>query len=172
MTRRAMSLEAELLAWDGKSAADGRAIHERCSSEPDYITELISLIGKDALRNGVTWLLKAALETGTVITQKDADILYNNLHVMNHWEQKLHVLQCIAFMPIGEDQKEKLERFLRQCLAHNNKFVRAWAYSGFYYLAKQHKEYREETRRLFKLALHDDAASVKARARKLAKRSF
>ncbi len=61
---------------------------------------------------------------------------------------------------------------MRKCLEDDNKFVRAWAYNGFYELAKQYPEYRTEAGQLFEMALRDEAASVKARVRNVMKQGF
>ena len=167
-----MSIEFEISRWDGKSADDIRAIHNRYCAKEDYVNHLVDLILNSELRTGATWLLKATLESGATITQSRIAQIYASLEKLDYWEQKLHVLQCIEFMPIEARQTGCVEIFLRACLSHDNKFVRAWAYSGYYCLAKQHKEFREEVTRLFEMALRDEAASVKARVRKVAKDGF
>jgi hypothetical protein len=60
--------------------------------------------------------------------------------------------------------------FLRTCLADENKFVRAWAYNGFYLLSQQYPEYQQETEQFFAMAMRDEAASVKARIRNILKK--
>jgi len=62
-----------------------------------------------------------------------------------------------------------VEIFLRVCLLDNNKFVRAWAYKGFYELAVQ---YPKETRQFFEMAMRDEAPSVKSRIRNIMKKGF
>ncbi len=75
-------------------------------------------------------------------------------------------------MPIRAGRKKRLEAFLRECLEDRNKFVRAWAYGGFHQLAVEHAEYRGEAVQLFEKALDEEAASVKARVRKVVERGF
>ena len=53
--------------------------------------------------------------------------------------------------------------------SRQEKFVRAWAYNGFYLLAVQHGEYEAEARQLLTMALRDEPASVKARVRNVLK---
>ena len=62
--------------------------------------------------------------------------------------------------------------FLRNCLVDNNKFVRAWAYNGFYELAVQYPEYEKETKQFFEMAMRDEAPSVKSRIRNIMKKGF
>lgn len=62
--------------------------------------------------------------------------------------------------------------FLRNCLISDNKFVRAWAYNGFYELALQYPAYKTEVKKFLDMAMKDEAASVKARVRNILKRGF
>ncbi len=165
-------LETEIANWDGKSATDIRAIHQKHHAEVGYVTQLVLLLEKKGLQSGVTWLLKAAFEASVVFTPKDVAIIYKHSPLLDTWEPKLHILQCMAYMPIEEPQQAGVEEFLRACLADDNKFVRAWAYNGFYYFAKQFETYREEAGHLFEIALKDEAPSVKARVRKVAGKKF
>ncbi len=70
-------------------------------------------------------------------------------------------------MPISQNHKDEIEKFLRECLGNEKKFVRAWAYNGFQILAEQFSEYKEEVSKLFEQALREEATSVKARIRQL-----
>jgi len=53
-----------------------------------------------------------------------------------------------------------------------NKFVRSWAYNGFYGLSRQYPEYIQETKQFFEVAMKDEAPSVKARIRNVTKNSL
>ncbi len=75
-------------------------------------------------------------------------------------------------MPIAKGEKKKIEVFLRQCLTDGNKFVRAWAYNGFYEISVQYPEYKKETKLFFEMAMRDEAPSVKARIRNIMKKGF
>jgi hypothetical protein len=100
------------------------------------------------------------------------DEVFKSLAKLNSWQSKLHLLQCVSYFKVSKSNRKKLELFLRDCLASSNKFVRAWAYNGFYLLAMQHPQYKEETQSFFKMALRDEAASVKARIRNIMKQGF
>lgn len=167
-----MSLESKIAKWDRKSAADIGTVHEEHCVGDEYVSDLVQLIVSNHLVHGATWLLKAAAESGIPVQPDDVEKIYSNLNHLDHWEEKLHILQCIEFLPIPKGQQENANKFLRSCLTQENKFVRAWAYSGLYYLARQHHEYRDEVSNSFKVALRDEAPSVKARIRKIAKHGF
>jgi len=98
--------------------------------------------------------------------------VFKLLPQFGHWETKLHILQCIPFLQIAKTEKKEVEAFLRKCLVDNNKFVRAWAYNGFYEISVQYPEYRNETKQFFDMAMRDEAPSVKARIRNIMKMGF
>lgn len=168
----ATSIDQEIADWDGKSAEIINAIYERYSNSPNFIHKIIKLIKKNDQQKGATWLLKKWLESKNQLNSNSIKNTYNSLELLAHWESKLHILQCIPFMPIGKNEREKVERFLRENLTDSNKFVRAWSYNGFYELALQYPEYTSEVQQFFKTALKDEAASVKARIRNIAKQGF
>jgi len=170
-----MSLKKVLADWDGKSANDIKAIFTAYHSMKGFQANLIVLINQSndlALQKAASWLLKYQLESGTSISTANVKKVYGALPSLTGWESQLHILQCIPYMPIAAAEKKAVELFLRQCLSHDNKFVRAWAYNGFFELACQYDAYREETEHFFSLALKDEAASVKARIRQIAKNGF
>jgi len=98
--------------------------------------------------------------------------LFCALPEMEYWESRLHLLQCLPFMPIEKPEVKIVEKFLRKTLADHNKFVRAWAYNGFHVLAAQYPEYRGEMQQFFEMAMRDEVASVRARIRNIMKTNF
>ncbi len=167
-----MRLKQEIEAWDGKSADDIQDIYNRYSQGSTFVSEIIRLAKEQPLQRGATWLLKRHLENTECLELRAIKNVYQLLPTLEHWETKLHVLQCIQYMPIPRTHKTKVETFLRECLVDNTKFVRAWAYNGFYKLAVQYPEYQEETKHLFVMAMKNEAASIKARIRKVMERGF
>ncbi|MCH9652185.1 MAG: hypothetical protein K0U98_28410 [Deltaproteobacteria bacterium] len=167
-----MNLQTALANWDGKSAGEIRSIHDRHRGEPGYPSLLIALMAVEAFRTGATWLLKALLEGGAEISPGEIETIYDQLPELDHWEQKLHLLQCMEYLPIPDAQKRSVRRFLRESLESENKFVRAWAHNGYYHLAKQYPEFQGEAEGLFAKALRDEAPSVKARIRKVILKGF
>ncbi len=163
---------ADILQGDDKEVEDRRLIHQKYCDAKDYIDKLVELIETGQCLSDTTWLLKAALEANGKIEPLTISRIYSNLATLENWQQKLHILQCMEYMPVANPDKKPVEYFLRQCLCDDNKFVRAWAYSGFYYMATQHEEFQPEAIHFFELALKDEAASVKARVRKLKKQGF
>lgn len=170
ITGHLMSIVQDIAAWDGKSADDIAAIYQRHCDDTSLSAKLIKSMRQVALQKGASWLLKKHMESGHSMACKQAGAVFQCLPELQHWESKLHILQCLPYMPIADTDKKRVAAFLHQCLSDNNKFVRAWAYNGFYELAVRHPEYAEQTKQFFDLALKDEAASVKARIRNIVKK--
>ncbi len=167
-----MSIERDLLAWDGKSAGDIKAVFDAHRKGSDFADKIVELSVMSAYEKGGTWLLKAWLEEGHKLEQAQVSKLYRSLSQFEHWEAKLHILQSIPFMPIAEGDCNKVYQFLMNTLTDHNKFVRAWSYNGFYELSKKHPKYLNETKQYFEMAMRDEAPSVKARIRNIVKKGF
>ena len=167
-----MTLASEIAKWDGKSADDISDIYEAFHARSNFADQLLTLLGDAENQKGASWLLKAWCEDGNRLDAAQCSSIYKVLSRLGCWETKLHILQCLSYMLIAKKDRKILESFLRSTLSDTNKFVRAWSYNGFYELARQHPEYREETEKLFEMAMRDEAASVKARIRNLLKKGF
>jgi len=167
-----MSLQEEILGWDGKSSIDIDEIYKRYCDDVSFDSKIIELSRKTDLQKGTTWLLKRHLEGGQKLEANKCTRLFKLLLILEHWESNLHILQCLPYMKIGSSDKKHVEVFLRKCIVDGNKFVRAWAYNGFYEMFLQYPEYKMEMMQYFEMALTDEAPSVKARVRKIMKKSF
>ena len=166
-----MSIKNEIAKWDGKSSSDIKAIYGNYCNNQDFISTLIKCITEIALQNGATWLLKHHLENNSGQSDKEINKIFKLLPKLDHWEAKLHILQCLPYLTIHTKEKKGVETFLRKNLVDKNKFVRAWTYNGFYQLSLQHPEYHEETQQFLAMAMRDEAPSVKARIRNILKDS-
>ncbi len=167
-----MSIEHELKIWDGKSSSDIGVIYNRYSEEANFVASLIELSRYEEFEKGATWLLKHHLENKHKLNIDEVTAIYKISLSFHAWEAKLHILQSICYMPIGEAEKNCVELFLRNCLIDTKKFVRAWAYNGFYEISLQYPEYKEEAKNLFEMAMRTETPSVKARIRNIMKKGF
>lgn len=167
-----MYIEQEIASWNGKSADDIKAIYDAHKADHNFADTIIALSLTTACEKGATWLLKAWLESGNKLDQQQITTIYGALAQLEHWEARLHILQSIPFMPIAHADRKKVYHFLRLTLTDQNKFVRAWSYSGFYELSRQYPEYCNETWQYFEMAMRDEAPSVKARIRNIMKNGF
>lgn len=164
-----MSLAAAIAKWDGKSADDIAAVYSKFSNQRGFSKSLVNHLHVAELQAGASWLLKAWLADGGQLSARDTAVLFQSLSGLQHWSARLHGLQCLAYLTIPDASEKPLERFLRQHLTHENKFVRAWAYNGFALLSRKNPDFSKEAESLFEMALRDEAASVKARIRQFRK---
>lgn len=162
-----MDLEIKILSCDGKSAHTMADIFKVHHHDINFIDILVKLLEVPESQICVTWLLKAYVENGQVISARHSSVIIEQLNTLSDWEAKLHILQCMPDLIIQESNKSTVEQFLRSTLKDKNKFLRAWSYNGFFVLARQFPEYEKETRQLFDLARQNEAASVKARIRSI-----
>lgn len=167
-----MSIQEDIEQWDGKSAADISAVYIAYYQDDDFLSSIINLFSEVSLQKGATWLLKKHLENKNEINELETSRIYKNIENLEHWESKLHFLQALPFLLIPQKDKQRIEHFLRKCLMEKNKFVKAWAYNGFYELAIQYPEHAEETKKFFDLAMCNEAPSVKSRIRTIMKKGF
>jgi hypothetical protein len=169
-----MSLRDEIASWDEKDAVAIGNVYHRYSSDDSFLADVVSLLPEPPLQRGATWLLKHHFEVdGGEIDSNLAQQIYGEVTGLQHWESRLHVLQCMQYLPIPKRNLKTVERFVRDGLVDEIKFVRAWAYNGFGELARQYPKYRDEAQRLCENALlHETAGSVKARVRRVLKQGF
>ncbi len=164
-----MDLEETLATWDGKSIRQLDRIYALFGESKSFLRDIVRILGQEEFEIGASWLIKNHLEKGNLPDSGTTAYIYAQAHLFISWESKLHILQCIPFLGIPFSEKESVEGFLRKCLASKNKFVRAWAFGGFYDLAQRHAEFRDEARQLIASAMLEESASVKARIRNVLK---
>lgn len=158
--------------WSGRSTQDMRIIYNAYSKASNFVPSLIKLLHEPQSQTGATWLLKHYLETDGTLTPEQNSGFFLSLHELENWESKLHMLQCLSHVTIAQIHCARLEEFLLACLEDKNKFVRAWAYNGFFHLAKQHPKYQSEVEKRLEDAKENEAASIRARIRNLMRTGF
>lgn len=163
------TLSEEIASWDGKSAAALQSTYERHSAEENFVATILAHIADVELQRAATWLLKKHLEVGNSLSAAGCRAVFDSLSVQEHWESKLHILQCLPYLDIPEDDSVGLGKFLDACLESDSKFVRAWAYNGFNELSLRFPRYREKVDGLLARAIESESASVQARIRNILK---
>ena len=159
--------------WDGKATAPVEVAYDSYSSEPGFVDELIAMSREPALQTGATWLLKRHVETTGRLGAKAELALWRAVGCLETWPAKLHVLQCVPHLPIPDAALAEVGDFVTSNLDAEKAFVRAWAYGALYVLAKlEPARFEEEARRRFERARKSEAASVRARLRKLGVAGF
>ena len=164
------TLSEEIASWDGKSAAALQSTYRRHCAEDDFVATILAHLSDVELQRAATWLLKKHLEVGNSLTAAGCRAVFGTLSVQEHWESKLHFLQCLPYLSIPEDDSAGLEQFLDACLESERKFVRAWAYNGFNELSLRFPRYREKVDGMLARAGESESASVRARIRNIRKR--
>jgi len=79
-----MSIEQEIASWDGKSAADIKAIYDACNLDGNFSDTIISLSLTEDCQKGATWLMKAWLEAGNKFERTQIAKIYGALDVNGH----------------------------------------------------------------------------------------
>ncbi len=166
------ALQQAILTYDGKSVRALEQVFQQHADQSDFINELMPLILIANCQHAATWLLKKWLDSGNPLSQSQVNLILSDLTQLSGWESTLLVLQCLSHFTIPAEHRQSVEQFLRSALAGHNKFVRAWAYNGFYVLAKQYPAYQTEAQALFEMAMRDESASIKARVRQVMKAGF
>lgn len=164
------TLAEEIGSWDGKSTAALQSAYERYCAEGDFVATILAHMADVNLQRSATWLLKKHLEMGNPLSAGDCGAIFGRLSVQEHWESKLHILQCLPYLNILEEDIVGLEKFLDACVKSDNKFVRTWAYNGFNELSLCFPRYREKVDGMLARASISEAASVRARIRNILKR--
>ena len=167
----ASSLLEALGAFDGKRTDTLEAIADAYPATANHIQLLCELATSDyaRLQSASTWLLKRILADGSTLMPAQTELVLAVLLRDSHWEARLHVLQMMAELSVPDTMLPKLWKALRQLMRDSNKFIRAWAHFGAAVIADQHAEYREEMLRILAQTGSDEAASVRARIRRIRK---
>ncbi|MEJ8562677.1 HEAT repeat domain-containing protein [Yoonia sp. GPGPB17] len=139
--------------WDGKRVADLRAVADALMPS-DYADVIAACYADDTkTARAASWVLKAAYEAGADIAFP-ADILGAD----PHWEIALHLLQSIQHCAVDLPPEAVIPY-----LKHEKPMLRAWALDAYVRLGGSDSD------TLLAAAANDPAASVRARARNLAK---
>lgn len=170
---RASPLRTALAQWDGKDAAAIRSIYDEYADARGFVSSLIHLAADPDLARAASWLLKNHVEVAGTLARAQMRDFFAAARDFEHWEARLHVLQILDRVEIPKESVRDAIRLVERCLADENKFVRAWAYSGFARVSEFDPAYRAEAERLLADGeATETAASVRARIRQVRKRGF
>ncbi|MCY3883689.1 MAG: hypothetical protein OXG24_02110 [Gammaproteobacteria bacterium] len=163
------SLSEEIYSCDEKSAVALQSVYKRHCSKEDFVSTILTHVTPAESQRAATWLLKKHLETGNSLSAAQCRIVIRALIDQDHWESKLHLLQCLPYLDIHKDDCVGLESFLIASVRSENKFIRAWAYNGFNELALSFPRYRKKVDGMLAHGIESEAASVRARIRNILK---
>ncbi|MEM8725918.1 MAG: hypothetical protein AAGE86_10395 [Pseudomonadota bacterium] len=162
-------LRARLAQYDGRATTVLGEAETELGGENGYADALIGLAAEPDghIADGATWLLKAALESGTPMTSGQADALFGTLPQISSWAAQLHVCQSVRFLPISIESARLLSEWVEPLSIHERPFLRAWALDILARISEGHPAYEALYRKTLEAAEGDPAASVRARARNL-----
>ena len=172
MMTQARPTPLHLLQADaGLSVGELASLASALAPTPDTIAQLCDIAqdGDHKLQSAATWLIKRLTEKGVAIPASPAERLINLLIAGAGWQARLHILQIIDKLQIPAERADALWHCLNGQLQGSNKFIRAWSYHGLAALANQHQAYRGRALILLERGEGDEAASVRARIRRIRK---
>ena len=113
-----------------------------------------------------TWMLKGLAARSADLSESQLELFFGSLSRLHDWQAKLHVCQMLQYVAIPEASQKNVSLFLERELEDENKFLRAWAYSGLFEVSKQFKSYSRRAKSLIDQGEADErAGSVKAHVR-------
>lgn len=162
---------AAIAEYDGKASDSLASIAARIDPSPAVLQGLCDLVCSDDARiqSASSWLLRRYVSAGAILSQMQTEQALTILTASCHWEARLHILQMMGDLTLPASRVEQLWLTLIEQTTDGNKFIRAWSYHGLAVVADQHPPYREPALTLLAAADQDEAASVRARIRRIRK---
>ena len=162
---------AAIAAFDGKRTDRLESVASQVDATPEVLQSLCDFTCSEESRiqSAASWLLRRYSQAGATLSPKQTERLLSVLTRDCHWEARLHVLQMMGDLALSQARPDKLWRALAEQTKDNNKFIRAWSCYGLTVIADQHPLYQERALTLLATAEHDEAASVRARIRRIRK---
>jgi len=173
MMRILPKLRNRLADYDGRAVTLLGETEAAFGAESGYLDALITLASEAQghIASGATWLLKSALEQGRSLSGQQVAALSAELHGGLSgdaaWDVQLHICQCVQYLTIPTGSAAEFAVWLEPLLGHRRPFLRAWSLDALFRLSQQHSAYRSDFDAALAVAEQDEAASVRARARKL-----
>ncbi len=160
-----------LSSFDGKRIDTLKAIAESFPVTPQLLIQLCELTQSQErkMQSASTWLLRRYHQAGAQLSPRQSAQLLQVLLQGSYWESQLQVLQMLDELCIPAEFVESLWTALIGKTCDQNKFIRAWTINGLVVLADQSEQYRDNALALLLQAAVDEAASVRARIRRIRK---
>lgn len=165
-------LRERLSAFDGRAMSRLGEAEATLGGDPAYTDALLALVSdaEGLVGSGATWLLKSFLEQGGALSAQQTEALIAALPQEAkgaHWSTTLHLCQCVGYLDLTSAGATSLCVWVEPLLTHKRPFLRAWSLDALAHLARAHEDYRAPFEAARARASGDEAASVRARARKL-----
>lgn len=164
-------LDTFLQVFDGADTSYLSDLRAALGQEPWFVENLVGLCGSpnETIANGATWILKAELEGGAVVSPQDTARLVAVLPKLAGWQAMLHFCQFAERLPLRDAQALHVIEWAQGLAEHDRPFLRAWALHAIITLGHSHNAPGDTLADALAKAERDPAASVRARARNLRK---
>jgi hypothetical protein len=153
------------------TVAQLEALHQRHRGDKNYFRTLVEAVasGSPVLERAGAWLLRRSVAERGGCPAEDWAVVLDALDGVRSWYGRLILCQMLSEQPeLMNGAPVDVAEFLRSCVTDAKPTVRAWSVNAFHQLARRHKEFRAEARRLVAAARRDPAPCVQARLRHLA----
>ena len=158
-----------LRAYDNKATTILSEANTRLGESADFTKELATFIDSQEafVANGATWLIKHRAESGIVPKPGEVVAIVSRLDAVNSWQAALHLCQSAELLPFTPDQARQFAEWAVRFLEHERPFLRAWSMSAIQCAAQRAPDLAKLAQDSLAHAEKDEAASVRARARKI-----
>ena len=165
------SVAAAIAVFDGKGTDNLESVASQVDATPEVLQSLCDFTCSEESRiqSAASWLLRRYSQAGATLSSKQTEQLLRVLTRDSHWEARLHVLQMMGDLALPQARPDKLWRALVEQTNDDNKFIRAWSCYGLAVIADQHPPYQERALTLLAAGEQNEAASVRARIRRIRK---
>lgn len=164
---RQTEFEKDLVQYAGQSTKGLEKFYHRWKEDAELIQRCVACVGDPDLEKAATWLLKYFLESRRDLDESQQRLILSCLNEVKCWQGRLHLLQMLDALLIPEDLQESVAKFCEESTFNDNKFIRAWGYSGIVTLAKQWDRYVPLAIEAITNGDNDEAPSARARVRRI-----
>ena len=136
------------------------------------VAEIVALSNHDRanIAARAIWIVRKLSETSAELLSKYKPILLNDLTQSPFWEVKAELCHIIPKLKLDYEEIKGAIAFFKNNLNGKSKIVKAWSLDALYELSKIEPKIGPEVLKLLQMALEDEAASVRARARNILKK--
>ena len=117
------------------------------------------------------WIVRKITENSPELLSKYKPILLHDLTQSPFWEVKAELCHIIPKLKMDYEEIKGAIAFFKNNLNDKSKIVKAWSLDALYELSKIEPKIAPEVQKLLNIALEDEAASVRARVRKILKKA-
>ncbi|MFL4470937.1 hypothetical protein ACERZ8_14000 [Tateyamaria armeniaca] len=162
-------LEQHIEAYDGKAVTLLSQAMQACRGHPGCLDDVVGLCfdARPLISEGATWILKAEVENGTTVPPHLVARIAGDLDRLSSWQAHLHLCQSFDHLACNAEQTAEFFAWADKLRTHARPFLRAWSLHVLVKISLEFEGFRQAAERALIAGENDQAASVRARARKL-----